>query len=162
MSSPPGLYKPQMRSRAFQTLFLAASSALAIFWITGCSTFDRDWQAAAKFPREPGDIQGPWQGTWLSDTTKHTDRLRCIISKTDVHTYQARFKAHYRKVLTFGYSVPLETRPVGDGFRFKGEADLGWLAGGLYEYEGSADGTNFFSTYFSKYDKGTFRMGRSH
>ena len=38
--------------------------------------------------------------------------------------------------------------------------NLGWLAGGVYHYEGRADATNFFSTYTSKYDHGTFQMTR--
>ena len=61
---------------------------------------------------------------------------------------------------SFGYSVPLQVRRTNDTYQFLGEANLGWLAGGLYHYEGSATGTNFFSTYRCKYDHGTFQMGR--
>jgi hypothetical protein len=44
--------------------------------------------------------------------------------------------------------------------RFEGEADLGWLAGGVYRYDGQATPASFFSTYKSKYDHGTFQMKR--
>ena len=37
---------------------------------------------------------------------------------------------------------------------------LGFLAGGVYHYEGHADATNYFSTYSCKYDHGTFQMSR--
>jgi hypothetical protein len=61
---------------------------------------------------------------------------------------------------TASYTVPLSVEPQDSGSRFRGEADLGWLAGGVYRYEGHATATNFFSTYECKYDGGTFRMTR--
>ncbi len=33
-------------------------------------------------------------------------------------------------------------------------------SGGVYHYDGDATPTNFFSTYKSKYDHGTFQMTR--
>ncbi|HVV72006.1 MAG TPA: hypothetical protein VHI52_10985 [Verrucomicrobiae bacterium] len=91
----------------------------------------------------------------------HTDQLRCIIGKGQDGTYRARFKATYRKVLSFSYTVPLKVEQAGPGYQFRGEADLGWLAGGLYRYAGSADSSNFNSTYSCKYDHGTFQMKKS-
>ena len=43
---------------------------------------------------------------------------------------------------------------------FTADADLGWLAGGKYEYDGSVEGDDFQSTYNSKGDHGTFEMQR--
>lgn len=74
--------------------------------------------------------------------------------------YQAEFHANYKKILSFGYTVPLQVKRDGQSFRFSGEADLGKLAGGVYSYKGVASVTNFFSTYDSKYDHGTFQMTR--
>ena len=74
--------------------------------------------------------------------------------------YQARFHAKYRKILGFGYTVPLKVRTVAGVFNFQGEADLGWYAGGLYFYSGHVRGTNFSSTYRSEKDRGTFQMTR--
>jgi len=45
-------------------------------------------------------------------------------------------------------------------WQFQGDENLGWLAGGVYHYEGRVSPTNFHSTYRSKYDHGTFEMGR--
>ena len=56
--------------------------------------------------------------------------------------------------------MPMEVVADGDVYRFSAEADLGWLAGGRYEYDGSVDGDNFRSTYKSKSDYGTFKMAR--
>jgi hypothetical protein len=63
-------------------------------------------------------------------------------------------------MLSFGYTVPLQVEPATNGFKFSGQANLHWYAGGIYKYEGHADATNFFSTYSCKYDHGTFQMTR--
>ena len=70
--------------------------------------------------------------------------------------------AKYKRVFTFSfsYSAPLTFRRNKDVFLFEGGADLGWYAGGRYEYQGHADGRDFFSTYHNKSDHGDFRMKR--
>jgi hypothetical protein len=125
----------------------------------GCTTFHYDWQKAAQEPK-PGDIQGRWQGVWVSEASGHNDQLRAVITRKVDGNYVARFHAKYRKVMSFGYTVPLNVEATGGGFKFSGQANLGWLAGGIYHYNGHANTTNFFSTYTSKYDHGTFQMGR--
>ena len=68
--------------------------------------------------------------------------------------------------MKFAFDGTMSVRPTlkvegaPDSFHFSGEADLGYLAGGVYHYDGHADGTNFFSNYSSKYDHGTFQMTR--
>lgn len=74
--------------------------------------------------------------------------------------YDARYHAKYKKIFSFGYTVPLQVEKAAGVYNFKGEADLGKLAGGVYQYEGTASATNFTSTYRSKYDHGYFRMQR--
>jgi len=141
----------------------ALACLIAALWFTGCSTFERDWQAARLTPRLQDDLAGRWEGTWLSKANGHNDQLRAIITKGSNDVYLTRFHARYKKGIfrfSFGYSVPLQVQRTNDAYQFQGEADLGWLAGGLYRYEGSATGTNFFSTYRCKYDRGTFQMTR--
>lgn len=125
----------------------------------GCTTFNHDWVKAAGQP-PADDLQGRWQGVWASEANGHTDTLRCVVTRKKDGTYHARFHAKYRKVLSFGYAVPLKAERTAGEFKFHGEADLGWLAGGLYRYDGTADRSNFFSTYSCKYDHGTFQMKR--
>jgi hypothetical protein len=144
------------RVRVFASAFLA----FALLLTGGCTTFNHDWNQAAREPAPVNGIQGRWQGVWVSEVTHHTDSLRCVITKSDDGAYRARFKARYHHVLTFGYTVPLKVEPARNGFSFSGEADLGWLAGGVYHYEGQAEATNYFSTYSCKYDHGTFQMSR--
>lgn len=130
--------------------------------VSGCSSFNREWKTATARPAPATDLAGRWQGTWLSDVNGHTEQLRCLIREIGETNYLARFQAKYKKVirLTFSYTVPLAVERQDDAIHFGGEADLGWMAGGLYQYRGQADATNFFSTYRCRYDHGTFRMTR--
>jgi hypothetical protein len=127
---------------------------------SGCSSFNREWKKAGAQPVATNELTGRWQGVWVSEATGHTDQLRCIVTCKEDGAYHARFHAKYHTILSFGYTVPLQVERTNDVFQFQGEADLGWMAGGLYQYAGHADAINFFSTYSSKDDHGTFRMTR--
>ena len=124
-----------------------------------CSSFNREWRKVGRNAVAPSGLEGRWEGEWISEVNGHHGRLRCIVNR-DEDVYRARFHAKYRKILSFGYTVPLKAEPTENGYKFRGEADLGSLAGGIYHYEGHADATNFFSTYSCKYDHGTFQMQR--
>ena len=116
-----------------------------------------------KKPVPTEGIAGPWEGRWISQVNGHNDALRALIIPVDTNHYDVKFYAAYKKWITvhFGYTVRMETAPAANGaLTFHGSEDLGALAGGVYTYEGRADRTNFFSTYNSKYDRGTFEMKR--
>jgi hypothetical protein len=149
-----------MRGPSTHTFAVSALALLLIGTLLGggCTTFDHEWRKAAEVAAT--GLEGRWQGIWHSDVNGHNGRLRCVITKTDQDIYRARFHANYRKVLSFGYTVPLRVERTANTFNFQGEAALGWLAGGVYHYDGHAETTNFFSNYSSKYDHGTFQMAR--
>ena len=148
-------------SRAIRpcTARLVVVALLAVLFC-GCSSFNRAWNQAARTPVPPGSIEGRWEGRWLSAANGHDGRLRCLITKDSEETYQARFRATYKKLLHFGYTVPLQVTRSNGVWSFRGEADLGSMAGGVYHYEGSATPEHFHSTYDSKYDRGDFEMKR--
>ena len=137
---------------------LIGGTLLSALLSGGCA-FSRAWNEAAKTPVPANDIQGRWRGTWASDVSAHTGKLSCLITKQDDGKYQARYHANYRKILSFSYTVSLEATHTNGSYKFSGDADLGW-AGGVYHYEGLANTTNFYSTYQSKHDHGTFQMRR--
>ena len=126
----------------------------------GCSSFNREWNKAGELPPPSDDMTGRWQGTWKSEASGHTDKLRCIVTRGESGFYQAQFHAKYHGILSFGYTVPLKVEKTNDTFQYSGEADLGSMAGGTYQYKGHANATTFFSTYSSKDDHGTFQMSR--
>jgi hypothetical protein len=143
-------------TRGARTLALAGLLLLA-----GCSTFERDWAAMAPTSNGEATIEGRWSGTWRSDVNGHHGGLRCIIRPANDGSLQARYRATWGWGFTFEYTVPMSAEPDGDGWRFAAEADLGWLAGGRYEYAGSVTGDAFISTYRCARDHGTFQLRRA-
>ena len=162
--------QPHTHPRARGRHSLLAFSGLAL--LLGCSGFEKRWKGAAQAPVEVNDITGRWQGHWVSDATGHTGGLRCIITREGAgdgtggangggDAYRADFHATYARFLTFGYEMHLDvTRRDETNTYFQGEADLGWLAGGVYRYEGRAGGDEFLINYRAKKDYGHFRLHR--
>jgi hypothetical protein len=128
--------------------------------LPACSSFERDWENAAKTPASEDILIGRWQGTWKSDVSGHSGALRCIIAQEKAGLYQAHYHATYGWGFTFQYTVTMSAQIEGNSCKLMGSADLGWLAGGEYHYEGAAAAGQFTSTYRSKGDHGKFEMGR--
>jgi hypothetical protein len=127
--------------------------------LSGCSTFNRDWKAAA-VPPSTNSIAGRWEGKWLSDHNGHSGKLRALIRPLDNGQYETRFHAKYGGIFSFGMAAKLDVKPTAGGqWQFSGAEDLG-KAYGVYRYEGKASATNFLSTYKASFDHGTFQMTR--
>ena len=132
----------------------------ALLVLSGCSTFSRDWQAAAAKPTPANSIAGRWEGKWVSDHNGHQGQLRALIRPLDNGQYEARYHAKYGGIFSFGMETKLDVKAAADGpWQFSGEENLGGFYG-LYRYAGKASATNFFSTYKASFDHGTFQMTR--
>ena len=152
---PPDRYPPPMKPRSLIPALLIASLGL------GCSAFDRDWKKAASQPQ--AGIEGRWIGQWKSKQNQHHGVLRCLIDKKEDNLYETRFHAKYKLgILTLGYSYTMEMTIAQDGaeYQFTGEADLGKLAGGVYQYNGSGTTNQLIINFRSPKDRGTFRLQR--
>ena len=147
-----------MKVPARQFLAWALVLALAAL-VSGCTTFHREWQAAAAKPASDS-LEGRWEGRWLSAANGHTGSLRCLLTRENDARYHARFHATYRKIFRAGYHVEFTGEMRAGAWQFTGDENLGWFAGGVYQYEGRVTPTNFFSTYRCKYDHGTFELRR--
>lgn len=143
--------------KTLRSLFLILAITTYSF-LAGCSTFNRDWKAMEQEPVPSTGMEGRWEGTWRSDASGHDGALRCIITRKEDESLFARYHAKYGGFLTFEYDMPMTVQRDGETYRFTAEADLGWLAGGIYEYDGTVVGDDFTSTYKSKSDHGTFLM----
>lgn len=128
--------------------------------LTGCSTFNRDYEAALEQPVTADSPEGSWIGRWSSDKNGHTGELRCIVEKQVDEIYTARFKARFWNIFTYTSTATLDMQPNMRERTFSGSAQLGWLAGGEYLYEGRVNSKFYFSEYENKWDHGTFYMER--
>ena len=122
--------------------------------------FERAWQSYKAPLNATQTVQGRWLGEWVSEVNAHHGELKCLLSKIGADQLEATFLAVFWRFLRVGYGVPLNATPTGEGFRLKGESDLGALAGGIYTYEGEVTLTAFNCSYRCKYDHGLFRMKR--
>lgn len=125
----------------------------------GCSSFDRDYQAAVAQGISSDTVEGPWLGTWKSEAGHGGDELRALVAKAGPEAYRARFRAKFWGIFHTENEIDLQvtsSSPVRAG----GQEDLGWLAGGLYDYQATLTPQNFTATYKSKYDHGDFRLVR--
>lgn len=130
-------------------------------FFTGCTSFERDWRHARLQPPAPaGTLTGPWQGTWLSEVNGHTGDLRCLVTEKSPEVYEFNFKATYWKIFRYSYIVTMPVTRTASGYAFMGNENLGFLAGGVYSYEGSVNVTNLDATYSCKFDNGVFKLTR--
>ncbi len=130
----------------------------------GTAGFEQEWKTALADPHQsaPQDITGDWTGTWRSDANGHHGVLRCVISHEDGKSDDYRFHYHatYGQMLTVAYVVTEQVKRKGDHFILTGDHDLGYLAGGMYHYEGTSTMKNMKSTYRSSADHGVFDLAR--
>ncbi len=136
-------------------------SCFALLLLGGCSSFNREWKGAAQESAQ--GVEGRWVGRWHSDYNQHEGPLRCLITKKDGNIYHTRFHAKYKLgFLTVGYPYDMNmtiTR-ARESYHFKGEADLGRLAGGVYRYDGNGTATGIDMGYRASEDFGTFKLER--
>lgn len=134
----------------------------------GCETFDDRWDAAAKsyYPatNKAGrpSLAGRWSGTWESSEDDHEGTVKAIIVPLDENegTYHAEFHATYGSIFWAEYEVPFETSYVEGKLKVTGEADLGWMSGGNYVYDGVVDRRYFWLNYDSPGHKGKMVLQR--
>jgi hypothetical protein len=125
----------------------------------GCSNFNREWDKAAA--QQPEGVEGAWVGRWQSEAGHGGGNLKCLLTRRSDGQYDSRFYATYWGFMRFHMPVVLKGTPgVGTKMDVSGSEDLGWLRGGVYEYEGTVTPADFSCTYRSKHDQGTFIMKR--
>lgn len=141
---------------------LAALSALTLLAsLVGCSDFNKDWKQGASLASPDDRLAGRWKGSWKSDKSGHSGGLSCIARRSGDDAYRLRFEATYLAVLHFGYTLNTSSDVQPDVTYVTGEADLGSMAGGHYEYEGHTDGRIFYLNYkTSGGDFGHFKLSR--
>lgn len=131
--------------------------------VSGCASFDSLYDKAIAQGAPPaGSVEGAWDGTWQSQAGHGNDRLRAIVTKTGADTYHVWFRAHFWGIFQASQEVDLKASSAAGAAEIKGagEQDLGWLYGGVYQYEATISPVKMDATYKSKFDHGEFHLGR--
>ena len=123
-----------------------------------CRGFQERWEQA--LPLDASGISGCWDGEWISAVSGHRGRLRCVIDPVAPALWRMHFRGDYAKVFRACYSTDFNVAQEEGRWTFRGAADLGVLAGGAYEYAGSATLDAFTCSYKSASDHGEFRLRR--
>jgi hypothetical protein len=124
------------------------------------SEFERAWKEYKPPTGGNSAIEGRWVGQWRSEMSQHSGELKCLLSRVRPGQLDAKFLAAFRRVFRVGYGVSLDAEETGNGFRLKGQSDLGALAGGVYLYEGEVTLHEFRCTFRSEQDRGLFALKR--
>jgi hypothetical protein len=125
-----------------------------------CKEFYERWEAAS-VPDDPDDMSGRWEGEWVSGSTGHRGSLRCIMHVPTPERWTGWFRGGYRMVFRACYSTNLHVAKLGpDRYTFSGKTDLGWAAGGAYEFDGSGGHQELIFRYRTRLDQGEFRLRR--
>ena len=127
---------------------------------SNCKDFYARWQQAG-VPADPADMSGRWEGEWISGTTSHRGSLRCVVETHTDQRWRGHFRGGYAKVFRACYATDLHVAKIGDDrYTFSGKSDLGWAAGGGYEFDGQGSAAELVFRYRSKMDQGEFRLRR--
>lgn len=118
----------------------------------------RRWDAAAALDAD--SVSGRWEGEWHSEATGHRGPLRGVLTVVAPALWQVAFRAGYSGVFRACYATDFSVAQQDGRWTFSGGSDLGALAGGRYEYTGSATLTDMICTYKSDRDHGEFRLRR--
>lgn len=142
--------------------FRYAPIAAMLLSLPACTSFTRSWnEGLGRLAPARDRLEGCWEGEWRSDAEADPGRLMAVIMKTALGLYEAKFRAKVAKVFNFNSIVPLKVEDTSaEVWRFGGEKDLGFLAGGVYRHDGTSDGTTYESRYTSADHRGTFKMKR--
>jgi hypothetical protein len=131
---------------------------------SGCSSFDRHWDATACSP-----TASRWEGRWTSEKHRTSKgdpvggRLLAVIEPAGNQALTSHFHANWM-IFSNDYRLTLEptapeTRGTG-ALKYRGTHELTKLFGGIYRYDADLSGDRFAARYTSTYDHGTFALQR--
>ena len=116
-------------------------------------------------PQQPLDIAGNWTGTWSNfNPAQASSQPNVVCAKLDAKVamvngvWEATFEGDCGR--PYKYSIKMEGRQSGNAVLFKGTADLGQADGGVYDWIGRANNTDFIGFYTNAFSTGFFNLKR--
>lgn len=144
-----------MRNLSLLSLLLTA------LCLTSCASFERQWQKSVA-DYQAGKVaspEGPWEGTWTTNTNGHTGALRAIVTKAEGDDYKFHYHATWQKFLKGGYSVDFPVTRSGSTYKVDGSKSLGIF--GNFHHKATIGRNSYEATYSNdKGDLGEFSMRR--
>ena len=139
---------------------------LLSFLSTACSGFQREWRGAvAAQPVPATNFTGVWSGTWHSESTGHSGKLRAIVTPAEGTTagepgsYDFHFHATWAVILRGSYRTRFDVTEEQPGvFQVEGSHRLGRR--GSYRQQGTLTKDQFDATYDAGFDHGTMVLRR--
>ena len=137
----------------------------AVLLASCAGSFNRDWKKAGSTAAGDGKgsvAEGRWSGTWRSESTGHTGKLRCVVgpAKNAAGDHDFHYHATWMGFLSGSYKATHRVKNTRTGARFTGEHMMPRWAGGLYSYEGTITGDTFHARYRSAADTGEYVLKR--
>jgi len=118
-------------------------------------------------PAQPLDISGTWTGTWSNFNPAQTSsQPNVVCAKLDAKVVQvngvweASFEGDCGR--PYKYAIKMEGRQTGNAVLFKGTADLGQQDGGVYDWIGRANNTDFIGFYTNAFSTGFFNLKKTN
>ena len=128
---------------------------------------ERQGGRGARGPQQPLDIAGTWTGTWSNfNPAQASSQPNVVCAKLDAKVtrgaegvWEAVFEGDCGR--PYKYSIKMEGRQSGNAVLFKGTADLGQADGGVYDWIGRANNTDFIGFYTNAFSTGFFNLKRT-
>jgi hypothetical protein len=115
---------------------------------------------------QPLDIAGTWTGTWSNfNPAQSSSQPNVVCAKLDAKVamvngvWEATFEGDCGR--PYKYSIKMEGRQSGNAVLFKGTADLGQADGGVYDWIGRANNTDFIGFYTNAFSTGFFNLKKA-
>lgn len=122
----------------------------------------------ARGPQQPLDIAGTWTGTWsYFNPAQATSQPNVVCAKLEAKVSRGTGEGVWEALFEgdcgrpYKYSIKMEGKQTGNAVMFKGTADLGQADGGVYDWIGRANNTDFIGFYTSAAATGFFNLKRT-
>ncbi len=139
-----------MQISKWSTFFLFTICLLA----ASCSTSQK---SQIEDPEQPVTVAGKWEGIWwYAGKESEGQRLSCVCVPIGQNQWTATFDAEYGQRTLYTFDIQGEKQ--GNTVVFSGAVDLGEENGGVYHWQGIAQGDTFTGKYKSQYNQGGFQM----
>ena len=144
----------------YRSMVTLGLSAAVVGLVTGARAADAPKVVA------PPDITGAWTGTWGPYLDPNAPapkkpafppmKIDCKVEKAADGKWGATFEGNAGGF--YKYSIKLTGRQSGNVVLFQGTEDLGEKGGGIYDWIGRANETEFMGFYTSQGHVGTFHL----